>query len=143
MKRWLLLTLFCLSLPAGAIEFATVETATILYDTPSVRGNKLFVIRRNTPVEVVVKIKDWHKVRDAEGGLAWIEQKYLSSKRTVIVIAERAEIRQQANENSPLVFEAEKNVSLDYLEAALGGWVRVRHHGGQAGFVRLNQIWGF
>ena len=143
MKRWLLLALFGLSLPVKAIEFATVEQATILYNTPSVRGNKLFVIRRDTPVEIVVRIKGWYKVRDAEGGLAWIEQQYVSSKRTLIVTAERAEIRQRADENSPLVFEAEKNVSLEFLETAPGGWARVRHHEGQAGFVHLNQVWGF
>ena len=142
MKRLLLLLVaagFCL---AANAEYRTVDTATVLYDAPSQRGSKLFVIKRETPVEVVVGIEGWSKVRDADGGLAWIEKKYLSDKRSVIVTADRAEVRQKAEEGSPLVFEAEKNVALDYLEAAPGGWIKVRHRDGQSGFVRANQIWG-
>lgn len=130
------------SLPASAIEYRTVDAATVLYDAPSQRGSKLFVIRRDTPVEVVVGIEGWSKVRDAEGGLAWIEKKYLSDKRSVIVTAERAEVRQKPEEAAALVFEAEKNVALEYLESVSGGWIKVRHRDGPSGFVRANQIWG-
>ena len=130
------------ALPAAAIDYRTVETATVLYDAPSQRGAKLFVIRRDTPVELVVNLEGWSKVRDAEGGLAWIERKFLVERRTVIVTAPRAEIRQKPEENAALVFEAEKKVSLEYLETAAGGWIKVRHRDGQSGYVRANQIWG-
>jgi SH3-like domain-containing protein len=142
MRRLLLLAVAGFSLQGYAIEYRTVEAATVLYDAPSQRGSKLFVIRRETPVEVVVSLEGWSKVRDAEGGLAWIEKKYLSEKRSVIVTADRAEVRQKAEDDSPLVFDAEKNVALEYLEAAPGGWVKVRHRDGQSGFIRANQIWG-
>ena len=131
-----------LAWPAMAIDYRTVDTATILYDAPSQRGAKLFVIRRDTPVELVVNLEGWSKVRDAAGGLAWIEKKYLAERRTVIVTASRAEIRQKPDENASLVFEADKNVSLDYVEAAASGWVKVRHRDGQSGYVRANQVWG-
>ena len=131
------------SLPASAIEYRTVDAVTVLYDAPSQRGSKLFVIRRYTPVEVVVALDGWSKVRDAEGSLAWIEKRFLSDKRSVIVTADRAEIRQKANEEAPVVFAAEKNVAMEFLELAPGGWVKVRHSDGQSGFVRANQIWGF
>ena len=145
MKRFLPLLsclLLGLALPAWAVEYRTVNAATILYDAPSQQGVKLFVIRRDTPVEIVVTLKDWVKVRDAEGGLAWIETKYLGNRRTVIVKAERADILRQAVDGAPLVFAAEKNVSLSYLATAPGGWARVRHRDGQEGFVRVGQIWG-
>ena len=142
MKRLLLLIAAAVSLTANASEYRTVDAVTVLYDAPSQRGSKLFVIKRETPVEVVVSLEGWCKVRDADGALAWIEKKYLSDRHTVIVTAERAEVRQKAEEGSPLVFEAEKNVALEYLEAAPGGWIKVRHRDGQSGFVRANQIWG-
>lgn len=142
MKRLLLLAAAGCCAAANA-EYRTVDTATVLYDAPSQRGAKRFVIKRETPVEVVVSIEGWSKVRDAEGTLTWIEKKYLSDKRSVIVTAERAEVRQKPEEGAPLVFEAEKNVALEYLEAAPGGWIKVRHRDGQSGFVRANQIWGF
>lgn len=141
--------LFSLLLLAGtsslvqAIEYRTVDAVTVLYDAPSQRGSKLFVVRKDTPVEVVVSLEGWAKVRDAEGGLAWIERKFLAERRMLIVTADRAEIRQKTDESSPLVFEAEKNVALDYVDAAAGGWIKVRHRDGLTGFVRANQVWGF
>jgi len=130
------------SWPASAIDYFAVESATVLYDAPSQRGGKRFVIKRDTPVELVVSLEGWAKVRDADGTLAWVEKKFLVDKPVSIVIAERAQVRARADETAPLVFEAEKNVLLDYLEAAPGGWAKVRHRDGQSGFVRANQIWG-
>ena len=145
MKRLLALLLVAGSFPlsASAIEYRTVDAATVLYDAPSQRGVKVFVIKRDTPVEVVVSLEGWSKVRDAEGGLAWIEKKFLNEKRSVIVTADRADVRQKADEGSPVVFAAEKSVAMEFLEVAPGGWVKVRHGDGQSGFVRANQIWGF
>ena len=142
MKRLFFLLACTLTLSAQAIEYRTVETTTVLYDAPSQRGIKQFVIRRDTPVEIVVSLDGWAKIRDSEGTLAWIERKFLAERRSLIVTASRAEIRQANNESSPLVFEAEKNVSLDYLEAAPGGWIKVRLRDGQSGYVRANQVWG-
>jgi SH3-like domain-containing protein len=143
MKRLLSLLLAAgLSGPLLAIEYRTVDAAAVLYDAPSQRGSRLFVIRRGTPVELVVNLEGWCKVRDADGGLAWIEARYLARRRTVIVTAVRAQIRQSAEESAPVAFEAEKNVSLVYLEAAPGGWAKVRHRDGQAGFVHASQVWG-
>ncbi len=146
MKRSLfaVLSLFAgFSLPAGAIEYRTVDAPAVLYDAPSQRGVKLFVIYPHTPVEIVVNIEGWAKVRDAEGSLAWIEKKYLAERRSVIVKTERADVLKNSGEGAPLAFEAEKNVSLDYLETLPGGWIKVRHRDGQEGFVRAAQVWGF
>ncbi|MFC5301515.1 SH3 domain-containing protein [Azospira restricta] len=136
------LALLLASVPAFAIDYRSVETATVLYDAPSVKGKPLFVIRRHTPVEPVVSLEGWAKVRDADGGLAWIERKYLSEQRTVQVVADRAQVRREASDESPLAFEAEKGVALELLEAGVGGWAKVRHRDGQSGFVRGNQVWG-
>lgn len=140
----LLPVLFATSVQAA--EYRSVAplegSAAILYDAPSKKGVKLFIIKRFTPVEVVVSLEGWVKVRDAAGGLAWIERAALADRRTVLVVADRAEVRQAADANAPLVFEAEKGVALDWLETAPPGWVRVKHVDGQTGFVRANQVWG-
>lgn len=127
---------------AFAIEYRSVETATVLYDAPSVRGKPLFVIKRYTPVEPVVSLEGWTKVRDAEGGLAWIEKKHLSEQRTVLVTASQAQVRREASDDAAVVFEAEKSVALELIEAGISGWAKVKHRDGQAGFVRANQVWG-
>lgn|SRR5574340_282415 len=128
--------------PALALEFRSVAEATLLYDAPSQRATPLFVVRRGTPVEVVVAVAGWVKVRDATGGIAWIDGKALSDKRMVIVTAPRAQVRGTPDAAAPLLFEADKDVVLELLEAAPPGWAKVRHRDGQTGYVRLNEVWG-
>lgn len=114
----------------------------VLYDSPSQKGKKLYLVKQQTPVEQVVKLEGWTKVRDAEGTLAWIESKYLGERRTLVVIAPRAEVRQADRPDAPVSYLADKWVALDYLGAASPGWVRVRHQDGAAGFVKTTQVWG-
>lgn len=131
---------------ALAADFRSVEPAegpaAILYDSPSKKGVPQFIIRRYTPVEVVVSLEGWAKVRDAAGGLAWIERAALAERRTLQVTVERAEVRQSADTAAPLVFQAEKGVALELLETGPAGWAKVKHRDGQSGYLRANQVWG-
>lgn len=145
--RALLLLPLCLPLLASAIDLRSVEpvdgaAASILYDSPSKMGKKLYLIRRYTPVEVVVSLEGWSKVRDVDGGMAWLEKKAISERRTVQVTADRAQVRQSADASATTVFEAEKGVALELVEPAAAGWAKVRHRDGSTGFVRANQVWG-
>ncbi|MBL8487373.1 MAG: hypothetical protein JNK22_09825 [Rhodocyclaceae bacterium] len=134
--------LAAVALPAAALDFKSVGEPAPLYDAPSQKAQPLFIVARGTPVEVVVTIEGWSKVRDAAGDLAWIERKRLADRRTVLVRGERAQVRAQADEKAALVFEAEKGVVLDLLEPGPAGWARVRHRDGQEGHVRAPQVWG-
>src|SRR5690349_9946260 len=63
----------------AAMEFFSLnENAVIMYDAPSLKADKLYVASRNLPVEAIVKVEGWVKVRDSEGTLAWVEEKALS-----------------------------------------------------------------
>jgi SH3-like domain-containing protein len=127
----------------AALEFLSIkEPAVIMYDAPSLKADKLYIASRHLPVEAVVKVEGWVKVRDSSGNLAWVEEKQLSDARYVIVTAPSAEIHQTANPNSPLVFRALQNVVLELLEPAASGWVKVKHPDGQTGYVRATQVWG-
>ena len=127
----------------AALEFFSInDDAVIMYDAPSLKAVKLYAASRDLPVEAVVKVEGWVKIRDSEGTLAWVEAKALSEKRHVIVTAPLAEVYQAANASSPLVFQAQQGVIMEWLESAANGWVRVRHRDGQSGYVRANQVWG-
>lgn len=129
--------------PAGAADFRSVaENAAVLYDAPSAKAKKLYVIGRNYPVEVVVVVESWTKIRDAGGVLTWIESKNLSEHRTVMVKVPLADIRQAAADNAPIVFQARQNVLLDLVELTGTGWARVTHRDGQSGYIKLNLVWG-
>ena len=143
-RQWVCGAILLVALaPAGAADFRSIaDNAAVLYDAPSARARKLYVIGRDYPVEAVVVVEGWIKIRDASGGLAWIESKYLSQRRTVMVKVRVADIRQAAADNAPLVFQAEQDVLLDLVELTGTGWGRVTHSDGQSGYIRLSQVWG-
>ena len=128
--------------PALALDYRSATEAAPLYDAPSAKSNPLFVVLAGTPLELVVGLEGWSKVRDSKGDLAWIEKKHLAEKRNVIVRTERAQVRAAADEKAALVFEAERDVVLELVEAAPGGWARVKHRDGQSGFLKAPQVWG-
>lgn len=143
MRGALFLLMAACALPAQAIDYRSVEApVAILYDAPSQKAKKLYLLKAQTPVEQVVKLGNWTKVRDAEGSIAWIEGRFLSDKRTVVVIAAKAEVRQADRAEAPLAFTADKWVVLDLVEPASPGWIKVRHRDGSTGFVKNTQVWG-
>ena len=143
MRRLISLLLLFAAPAASAGEFRSIgENATPMYDAPSVKANKLFVASRFYPVEVIVQVDNWTKVRDVAGDLAWVEKKTLSDARTVVVTAPLAEVRLKPDDGAPLVFQARRGVALEIVELGVGPWVKVRHSDGQTGFVRANQVWG-
>ena len=137
-----LVGLLLLAGPALALDYRSVTEAAAMYDAPSQKAKPLHAIARGTPVEVVVSVEGWIKVRDPKGDLAWIEKRHLADLRMVIVRVDRAQVRAQGDDKAALTFEAAQDVVLELLEPAVAGWARVRHRDGQAGYVKASQIWG-
>lgn len=144
--RWIALSGFFMGVAAHAVpgvEYKSVGAApAVLYDAPSLKGHKLYVAPRGMPVEVVLTYGEWNKVRDAAGDLSWVQAKLLTSKRNLVVKALSARIRSAAEDSAPIVFAADKGVLLELAEAGAGGWVKVRHRDGQAGYVKASEVWG-
>jgi len=135
-------TLILSSSIAWALDFRSVGTAAaVAYDSPSAKGRKLSILGHGYPVEVLVVLEGWVKVRDATGELAWVETKDLSPVRMLMIKVQRAEVRQAPDEKAPLVYEAEQDVVLELLDMA-GNFAKVRHPDGVIGYVRVTQVWG-
>lgn len=131
------------AVPARGADFKSVANdGAVMYDAPSVKAKKLFVVSRDYPVELMVSMESWIKVRDPSGELFWMERKSISDRRTVVVTAAVAEVRQMALERAPLVFRVQQGVALELSEIGPDGWVRVRHRDGQSGFLRIKDVWG-
>ncbi len=127
----------------AALEYLSMaDNAVIMYNAPSIKADKLYVASRYLPVEAVVRVEGWVKVRDSSGTLSWVEQKAVSDKRFVVVIEHQAQVYQAADINSTLVFQAQKDVILEWLETSVNGWAKVRHRDGQTGYVKITQVWG-
>ncbi len=134
-----------LALPALALDYRSIESpAAVFYDAPAASARKLFVVSRLYPVEVVVALGDWVKVRDVTGALAWVEKKDLGDRRTVLVTAALADVRRDPADTAPLAFRAEKDVALEVVAEAKAtpGWAKVKAADGRSGFVKFSQVWG-
>ena len=143
LARRALVALALAAAPAFAAEFRSLgDKPTILYDAPSTRADRLFAVSRNYPFEVLVKLDQWTKVRDSNGEVAWVENAALGARPTVLVTVPLADVRAAPNAQSPLVFEAYKQVILEVVEAPAGEWVKVRHRDGQQGYIRVAHVWG-
>jgi SH3-like domain-containing protein len=142
--RWIAaLTLTLAAAGSQAYDFKTVgANPVILYDAPSTKGGKLYVVPRGAPLEVVLAYGDWLKVRDVSGELAWTEAKGLSPKRNVIVKSATLKVRATPEDSASVVFSADKGVLLELAETAAGGWLKVRHKDGLSGYVKQTEVWG-
>lgn len=140
-----LLGIFFLLLPALAVatDFRSVAVPkAVLFDAPSVSATKVFLLNQFYPVEIIVNLGDWLKVRDAEGGIFWVEAKSLAPTRTIIVTA-ATDIRQEAQDDAPVVAHAEQSVILELVDPVPnGGWLKVKHAHGITGFIRFTSVWG-
>ncbi len=115
----------------------------MLFDAPSNRANKIFIILRLTPLELLVKLEKMTKVRDADGTIGWVDNDALGSRRHVQVSVPVAAVRATPNATGNLLFDAQRTVLLEVSGAATAdGWLPVKHRDGPNGFIQLSQVWG-
>src|SRR5437763_4552997 len=94
LRRIVIAVALALPVLAAAAEFrATSDAATILYDAPSARAKPLFVYGRDVPLETLVSVEGWTKVRDSSGTIGWIANRALDDKRMLVVRAPIADVR--------------------------------------------------
>ncbi len=136
--------LFASAASAVAAEYQSVgNDPAVLYDAPTLRGTRTAVAPRGMPVEIIVAQGDWARVRDSQGGFAWVEKNALVAKRTVVATDPGPiDVHASPDDAAPVVFRVQHGVLLDIVAPATGGWVNVRHRDGQAGFVRVGSVWG-
>lgn len=136
------LLLAAVPLAAQALDYRSVSAPAVLYDSPALAGKKLYVVGTGYPVEVVVDLSDWAKVRDSKGELAWIQAKSLSTLRTVVVTAQTGLVRQSPDSKASVLLRVAQNVLLERLDGAPPGWVKVHHRDGVTGYISVGDVWG-
>jgi SH3-like domain-containing protein len=140
--RSFLIAALVASSAASALDYKSLADNAIAYDACSNKAQPQFILLKGTPVEVIVSVDKWVKVREQSGVMGCIERSAISDKRQVIVTAASAEVRARAEDNAPLVFSASKDVVLEVVEKPNGAWLKVKHRDGQIGFVTIKSIWG-
>jgi SH3-like domain-containing protein len=141
--RLILFLLFGFTGAAYAVDFVSVRDASaILYDAPSTKAKKRYVVNRYMPFEQVVTLHSWVKVRDRSGKLYWIEKRVLGNERYVFALLPLVDVHAEPKAGSPRVFQVRQQVAMQLIESTGTGWIRVRHQDGNVGYVRKSEVWG-
>ena len=138
-----LLALLCGTGATCAADYVSVgESSAILYDAPSLKAKKLFVVNRYMPFEQVVVLDNGVKVRDRSGALYWVEKRVLSNTRYVFALSPVLDVRAEPDLGASRLFQVRQQVALERLESTGTGWIKVRHQDGDVGYVRSTEVWG-
>ena len=134
----------CFISQSAYAEFRSVASSkTILYEAPSATTKRVYLVDEGYPLEIIVNLGDWLKVRDPYGTLSWAESKNLQSKRTVIVKVDKANIYKDPESKSALVATIEKDVVIELSDPLIAnGWIKVRYQQDLDGYLQTSQVWG-
>ena len=115
-----------------------------LHEAPSDSTKKSYIVTRGYPLEVIVSLKEWKKVKDHEGLINWIKTSDLSSKRTVLNLKGDNPIYLEPSSASPILAKVNENVTLELLDAKkIDDWVKVYSKVGDIeGFIKATDLWG-
>ena len=128
---------------AYAVDYVSVgESSAILFDAPSTKAKKMFVVNRYMPFEQVVTLDNRIKVRDRSGALYWVEKRVLSNKRYVFVLSPLLDVFAEPDFSAARLFRVRQQIALERLDSTGTGWIKVRHQDGDVGYVRSAEVWG-
>ena len=144
-QKWFPLLFFCFINSFAYADFMSVNAdQAYLHEAPSQSTKKAFIVTKGYPLEVIVSLKEWKKVKDHEGLINWIKTSDLSSKRTVLNLKGENSIYLEASSESPMLAKVNENVALELLdEKKIDDWVKVYSKVGDIeGFIKATDLWG-
>lgn len=133
------------STPSG---FAVPRYLVLKYDEvnarsgPSEEHRKIGVYRAaGMPVQVIAETRDWRRICDPLGDVAWVASRMLDGQRAVIRMEPGpAPVRRAPRPDAPVVASLPERGRAELLGCD-GAWCRVRL-GGSRGWVSRNEVWG-
>ena len=96
--------------------------------------------KKGLPLEILQEHESWRKVRDIDGAMGWMHKQLLVGKRSAIITADWAEIRDLPDVLSIMVIRAERGVTVKVEECQID-WCLVNVDG-EEGWVAKSSLWG-
>ena len=115
------------------------ETANIR-SGPGLDNELLWQVEKYYPVLVIEKKGAWFKFKDFEGDEGWIHRSLLDSGDTVIVKADRCNVRSGPGTQFDVVFTVNKGVPFK-VTAREKRWIKILHADGDIGWIFKALVW--
>jgi len=97
-------------------------------------------VYKDYPVKVLKRKGNWVKTVDYEQDIGWIHRSLLSKVRTVIVSADKVNIRTEPGIQYGIAFKAVRGVAF-HLVGRKGRWLKIKHND-YNGWIREDLVWG-
>lgn len=136
-------TLFILSLAAAcfAAEYVSVKKDGVnIRSGPNTKSKVIWQVFESFPLEVIKREGKWANVVDFEGDKGWIYETLISSKKTVIVNVETANMRAGSSTDDPIIATVKKGVVFEPLEMK-GDWMKLRYKNEITGWMHNSLLW--
>ena len=142
--RYLLPVLVVMTLVAGnvaAAERMAVKSAVAnLRAGPGSKYEVLWQVEKFHPVLVIEKKKDWYKIKDFEGDMAWIHSSLLGNINGVITTKTKCNVRSSPDKTGKILFTVERGVPFKVMKRS-GNWIRIEHADGEIGWIYNSLVW--
>ncbi|NTV14712.1 MAG: SH3 domain-containing protein [Desulfobulbaceae bacterium] len=136
------LLLFASAALAKNAYVSVIKDGTNIRTSPSSKGEVHGEVFAGFPLQILQSKGEWAKVVDFEGDEGWVHNTMISPRKSVIVKAKKASLREAptSNEDNQVVVVARYGVIFTPIESR-GEWLKVRYEDGTEGWVSNEQIW--
>jgi SH3-like domain-containing protein len=135
--------LFIVSLAAASLaaEYVSVKKDGVnMRSGPNTQSKVIWQVFESFPLKVIKREGKWAYVVDFEGDKGWIYETLISSKKTVIVNVETANMRSGSSTNDSIIATVKKGVVFEVLEMK-GGWMKVSYKNEITGWMHNSLLW--
>jgi SH3 domain protein len=133
---------FCFSSSAEYLSVGVDQS--FLHEAPSDSTKKNFIVTKGYPLEVLVSLKEWKKVKDHQGAINWIQSNHLSTKKMALNFKDNNPIHLEPDKSSPTLAFVAENVLLEVLDnKKIDNWIKVYSKSTEVeGFISTESLWG-
>ncbi len=124
-----------------AAEYVSVKKDAVnIRSGPSTKSKVIWQVFQNFPLQIIKREGKWANVIDFEGDKGWIYHTLISSKKSVIVNVETANMRSGSSTADTIVATVKKGVVFEPLEMN-GEWMKVRYKDEITGWMHNSLLW--
>jgi len=140
---WFLAAVLVLGIAGGARaaeRYAVTAATANIRSGPGTSYDILWKVERYYPLLVLEKKGSWYRFKDFEGDQGWIHKSLVGKIRTVVVKADKCNVRSGPGTKYAVVFRVDSGVPFRVLEKK-GPWLHVRHADGDQGWIHSTLVW--
>ncbi len=137
---WVLMVVLYGADVLAAERYAVTAATANIRSGPGTGYDILWKVERYYPLLVLEKKGAWYRFKDYEGDQGWIHKSLVGKMKTVVVKADKCNVRSGPGTKYAVVFKVDNGVPFRVLETK-GPWLHIRHADGDQGWIHATLVW--